>query len=110
MSDYENRGHCHKCGAREGECSCLADSFPSFEDWKLDLTSEKLSEQAQFFYIEKIGPLVSDILKDIPNYKAVYELAEDAEDFILEDIVAGVRFEDEFYDYLKEQYKEEGGR
>ena len=85
---------------------------PSFEDWKLDLTGDKLSEHACSFYEEKIGFLQENItqssagLYGIAKEKGLYELAKDAEGFILEDIVAGVRFEDEFYYYLKEIYKE----
>ena len=109
--EHDNQfGRCGACGGQttieDGCTNPMCESFPSFESWKFDLTSEKESELACQFYQENIGKLCSDYS---PDHKVKYELAEDAEDFILEDIVDGIRFVDEFYDYLKKQYKEEKG-
>ena len=104
MSEIRRSKTCDGCGQLyfedDSNCTCP----PSFEDWKLDFTSNKLSEYACQFYSEKIGLLQKDFS---PHYGTKREFAEDAENFILEDIVDGSRFADEFYSFLKERYKEE---
>jgi len=92
---------CDVCGELywedDSNCTCP----PSFEEWKTDLTTEQTAKIACEFYQEKIGKLCSDYS---PDYKIKYELADEAEDFILEFIVAGDLFEGEFQDYLKKAH------
>ncbi len=111
MSDYGYRNKCRKCGAMEGhgECSLCSPSFPEFWEWKQDLTVKRQSELVCQFYEDNIGMLYKDKIEYIFSFKKRYELAEDAEDLILEGILDGNFFESEWDSFLKGWYEEERG-
>lgn len=105
------RNHSHCTQDEKNPDDICPDCFPyipPFEDWKRELSNEKEIELTCEFYSDKIGILNSVLLAANPRQNINYELAKDAEDFMIDSIRELHIFESEWTSFLKERYKEEG--